>query len=159
MCDIRLAEIPGDLSTIRQLFREYADGLGFDLCFQDFEAELASLPGKYEYPAGRILLAWDGDAPIGCIAMRPIDSERCEMKRLYLRPEGRGKGVGRQLATRIVEEARTAGYARLYLDTIPSMAAAVKLYASMGFQRTTPYVFNPIPDALYLVLDLQQIDT
>lgn len=148
--EIRPAELPRDLPAVRRLFREYADGLGIDLGFQDFEAELAGLPGKYAPPAGRILLAWRGTEAVGCVALRPVRDGTCEMKRLYLRPKARGGQLGRRLAERICDEARAAGYARICLDTIPSMAAAVALYTSLGFRPTEPYVFNPVPDALFL---------
>lgn len=152
--ELRTAELPRDLPEVRRLFREYADGLGIDLAFQDFEAELASLPGKYAPPAGRIVLAWRGAEAVGCVALRPLDDSTCEMKRLYLRPEARGVQLGRRLAERICAEARAAGYARICLDTIPSMAAAVALYTSLGFKPTAPYVFNPVPDALFLAREL-----
>ena len=154
MIEIRAAALPHDLPVVRRLFREYADGLGIDLAFQDFEAELAALPGRYAPPAGRILLAWLGDAAVGCVALRRVSDDTCEMKRLYVQPEVRGERLGRRLAERICEEARAAGYARICLDTIPSMAAAVGLYTSLGFSPTAPYVFNPVPDALFLAREL-----
>ncbi len=107
--DIRPAELPRDLDVIRALFREYAGGLGIDLDFQDFEAELAALPGKYEAPAGRLLLAWQGVAAVGCVALRAVEGRTCEMKRLYVRPRARSGGVGRLLVERICAEARQAG--------------------------------------------------
>jgi ribosomal protein S18 acetylase RimI-like enzyme len=154
MTDIRPAQLPGDLNHVRSLFGEYADNLGVDLCFQDFEAELAALPGKYEPPEGRLLLAWSGTEPVGCVALRPLDRVTCEMKRLYVRPQARGEQLGRRLAERICQEARSAGYARICLDTLPTMAAAIKLYASLGFKPIEPYVFNPIPGAIFLALEL-----
>jgi GNAT superfamily N-acetyltransferase len=150
MTDIRPAGFPEDAERVSQLFREYAAGLGFDLCFQDFDTELATLPGKYAPPAGRLLLAWDGARAVGCVALRPIDAERCEMKRLYSQPAQRGTGLGRRLATRICEEARAAGYRQICLDTLPSMQAAVALYGSLGFEPIDPYVYNPLPGAMYL---------
>jgi ribosomal protein S18 acetylase RimI-like enzyme len=152
--EIRPADVPRDLPVVRQLFREYADGLGIDLGFQGFEAELADLPGKYSPPAGRLLIAWRGTEAVGCVALRPVDERSCEMKRLYLRPQARGEQLGRRLAERVCDEARAAGYARICLDTIPSMAAAVALYTSLGFRPTEPYVFNPVPDARFLALTL-----
>ena len=150
MIEIRPAALPADLSVVRRLFREYAEGLGIDLAFQGFEHELAGLPGKYAPPKGRILLAWRRDEPVGCVALRPVNEDTAEMKRLYVRPDVRGEQLGRRLAERICDEARDAGYARICLDTIPSMAAAVALYTSLGFRPTEPYVFNPVPDALFL---------
>lgn len=150
MSDIREVRFPQDRERVVGLFREYADSLGFDLCFQDFETELATLPGKYAPPGGRLLLACNGDHAVGCVALRPIDRERCEMKRLYVRPAMRGSGLGRTLAERICEEARAAGYRQICLDTLPSMQAAVGLYTDLGFVPVAPYVFNPLPGALFL---------
>ncbi len=149
---IALAEIPDDLDVIRALFLEYSSALGIDLCFQGFEAELAALPGKYAAPAGRLLLAWESGHALGCVALRPVAGETgaCEMKRLYLRPAARGRQLGRRLAERICAEARAAGYRRILLDTLPGMAAAQALYASLGFQPVPAYVHNPLDGVVYL---------
>jgi GNAT superfamily N-acetyltransferase len=152
--DIRPAEAPRDLPAVRELFREYADGLGVDLCFQGFADELATLPGKYAPPQGRLLLAWRDDAPVGCVALRPVDDARCEMKRLYVRPAARGEQLGRRLAERICREAREAGYRRICLDTLPAMTAALQVYSTLGFRPTAPYVFNPVEGAIFLARDL-----
>lgn len=153
--DIRPADFPDDTQILRQLFREYADWLAVDLGFQDFEAELAALPGKYAPPMGIALLAEHADNPaLGCVAMRPLDDETCEMKRLYLRPEARGTGLGRKLAARVIEAARQAGYRRMVLDTLDHMQDALHLYDRLGFQPIAPYYHNPIPGAVYLGLDL-----
>jgi GNAT superfamily N-acetyltransferase len=154
MTDIRPAELPRDLEVVRALFGEYASGLGIDLTFQDFEGELSELPGKYQPPAGRLLLAWNGARAVGSIALRPLDARTCEMKRLYVRPEARGEQLGRRLVERICREARDAGYARICLDTLPMMVSAQSLYESLGFVPTEPYVFNPIPGTKFLALDL-----
>ena len=154
MIDIRPAKLAEDVPIVRTLFREYADGLGIDLGFQDFEAELASLPGKYAPPRGRLLLAWAGNEPAGCVALRPIDRDTCEMKRLYVRPAQRAQHLGHRLAQRICAEAREAGYRRMCLDTLPTMTAALRLYAALGFRPIAPYVFNPIDGAVFLGLDL-----
>jgi GNAT superfamily N-acetyltransferase len=154
MIEIRPAELPGEVPVVRRLFLEYAEGLGVDLCFQDFEAELASLPGKYSPPRGRLMLAWDGDSALGCIALRPVDGETCEMKRLYVQPRVRGERLGLRLVERICSEARDAGYRRMCLDTLPTMSSAIGLYATLGFRPIAPYVFNPIEGALFLGLDL-----
>jgi ribosomal protein S18 acetylase RimI-like enzyme len=151
---IRPADIRSDLPTVKALFLEYAESLGFSLCFQGFGDELAALPGKYAPPAGRLLLAWRGDEALGCVALRPLDGDTCEMKRLYVRPAARGLQAGSRLAERIVGEARAAGYRRILLDTLPSMAEAVRLYTALGFRPVAPYVFNPIEGALFLGLDL-----
>jgi len=154
MIEIRPAHLANDVPLVRQLFREYAEGLGIDLCFQDFATELALLPGKYAPPNGRLILAWDAEQTVGCVALRPVDSEACEMKRLYVRPPARGCQLGRKLAERICREAREAGYRRICLDTLPSMTSAIALYESLGFRPIAPYVFNPIAGALFLGLTL-----
>ncbi|HEY2023545.1 GNAT family N-acetyltransferase [Paraburkholderia sp.] len=155
MIAIQIARFPEQLDIVRTIFREYAENLGIDLCFQQFDAELAGLPGKFAAPRGCLLLASNGAGEIvGCVAMRPIDETICEMKRLYVRPAGRGLHVGRQLATRICAVAKQAGYLRMRLDTLPTMHAALALYASLGFKPIDAYVFNPIPGAIYLERDL-----
>jgi len=138
------------------LFREYALGIGIDLAFQGFEEELAALPGKYQSPSGRLLLACKGPDVYGCVALRPLTHGACEMKRLYVRQAARGDALGRALAERICAEARGAGYSRICLDTLSSMTAALRLYASLGFRDIEPYVFNPIPDARFLALELNR---
>ena len=154
MIDIRPAGFPRDLPVVRNLFQEYAHGLGIDLCFQNFEEELASLPGKYQPPGGHLLLAWDGGTAVGCVALRPVDALRGEMKRLYVRPGYRAQQLGRLLAERICQEARQAGYQHICLDTLASMSAARRLYGTLGFQPIEPYVFNPLDDVMFLGLDL-----
>lgn len=154
MTDIRPAELPRDLEVVRGLFEEYLSSLGTDLAFQGFQDELAELPGKYQPPAGRLLVAWNGARAVGCIALRPLDAGACEMKRLYVRPEARGEQLGRRLAERICKEAREAGYARICLDTLPMMVSAQALYESLGFVPIEPYVFNPIAGTKFLALDL-----
>jgi GNAT superfamily N-acetyltransferase len=154
MTEIRPADLPRDLDVVRTLFREYADSLGVDLAFQGFEEEVAALPGKYAPPAGRLLIAWRDGLPVGCVALRPLDVSRCEMKRLYVRPAARGGQLGRTLAERICAEARSLGYARICLDTLPTMAAAQVLYQSLGFVPIEPYVFNPIAGTKFLAREL-----
>ncbi|MDB5367752.1 MAG: yjgM [Rhodospirillales bacterium] len=151
---IRPARLPEDIATIRTLFREYVDGLGVSLDFQDFEGELAGLPGKYEPPRGRLLMAWKDTGPVGCVALRPIDGMTCEMKRLYVRPIARGEQLGRRLAESLCDEARAAGYARICLDTLAAMGSARNLYRSLGFVLIEPYVFNPLPGTAFMALDL-----
>ncbi|HSQ59389.1 MAG TPA: GNAT family N-acetyltransferase [Acidobacteriota bacterium] len=155
MTTIRRAATPQDLETARALFREYAAGLGFGLEFQEFEAELAGLPGAYAEPEGCLLLADVEGRPAGCVALRPHGPPgTCEMKRLYVVPAFRGLGVGRRLAEAIVEEARARGYRRLRLDTVPGMDAAIAVYRSLGFREIPPYRFNPIEGALFFEADL-----
>jgi len=154
MIDIRKAELTTDLPLVRQLFQEYAQSLEIDLCFQNFEDELATLPGKYAPPQGRLLLAWDSDQVLGCVALRPVDSTTCEIKRLYVKPQARGLQLGRHLAQRICDEAKDVGYRRICLDTLPTMSSAVHLYESLGFKYIEPYVFNPIQGAIFLGLEL-----
>jgi ribosomal protein S18 acetylase RimI-like enzyme len=143
-----------DIAQARQLFTEYASSLATDLCFQDFEQELASLPGAYAPPAGRLLLGRAGEEVAGCVAMRPLAEDVCEMKRLYVRPAYRSRGTGRQLAESIIQTARDAGYRRMRLDTLPEMASAQRLYRELGFRSIAPYRYNPIEGTEFLELDL-----
>jgi N-acetylglutamate synthase-like GNAT family acetyltransferase len=139
-----------DLDSIRAMLREYAAWLEVDLCFQNFEEELAGLPGEYAPPRGRLLIAEGA----GCVALRAIDEDTCEMKRLYVRPGHRGSGLGRNLVEAIMSEAREIGYRRMRLDTMPKMDSAQKLYATLGFQDIAPYRYNPEPGARFLELEL-----
>lgn len=149
------AESSQQIAAVRALFLEYANSLNFSLCFQSFEEELAELPGKYAPPAGRLLLATHGLQFAGCVALHKLENEICEMKRLYVRPQFRGKGLGRVLAERVVADAREIGYKRLRLDTVePVMRDAVALYRKLGFREIAPYRENPIEGALYMELRL-----
>jgi ribosomal protein S18 acetylase RimI-like enzyme len=152
---IEPARWPADAETVDRLFREYAGSLGFDLCFQGFDRELATLPGRYVPPSGALLLASLDGQPVGCVAMRALEPGVCEMKRLYVRPEARGSGAGTRLTDAIIAAARSAGHSRMRLDTIaPMMGRAVELYQRRGFVEIAPYAENPIEGALYLELAL-----
>ena len=152
---ITAASTPDDIEAVRSLFKQYAASLGFSLCFQDFDRELAELPGAYAPPQGRLLLARVDGVVAGCVALRPLDSGTCEMTRLYVRPALHGRGLGRQLAVAIIEQGRAAGYAAMRLDTVPTMTAALGLYRALGFVDIAPYRENPIPGARYLALPLR----
>jgi len=145
------------IAQVRELFLEYAQSLGFSLCFQSFDQELAGLPGDYAPPDGRLLLAEHEGGLAGCVALHKLEAGICEMKRLYLRPQFRGKGIGRILAARVVAEARAIGYKRLRLDTVePVMKDAVGMYRKLGFKEIAPYRANPMAGTLYMELDLDQ---
>lgn len=155
---IQNADSPEFIGVARMLFREYEASIKIDLCFQGFEKELASLPGEYARPSGRLLLAFDGDEIAGCGALRRLQDHVCEMKRLYVRSTHRGKTVGASLARALIENAKTAGYATMRLDTMPTMTRAIALYRSLGFREIEPYRFNPVPGALFFELDLREVD-
>ena len=156
---IRHASGAGDLALARRLFEEYAAWLDEDLCFQGFAAELASLPGKYAPPRGRLLLAGAPGDAFGCVALRPLDEGADgavgEVKRLYVAPRARGQGWGRKLAQAVIDEARIAGYVQLKLDTLERMTDARRLYESLGFVRCEPYYHNPLGAPVYMALDLR----
>lgn len=155
---IDLATSAQDMATAAQLFREYADSLDVDLAFQNFDTELAQLPGDYAAPRGALLLAYVDGALAGCCALRPLDSadipNAAEMKRLYVRRAFRGFGLGRQLTEAILDAARQTGYACVLLDTLDDMEAARNLYTDLGFESIEPYYHNPIPGAHYLKADI-----
>jgi len=151
------AESETQISQVRELFLEYAQSLGFSLCFQNFDQELANLPGDYALPDGRLLLAEFEGQLAGCVAVHKLEPGICEMKRLYVRPQFRGKGLGRALAQAILDEARTLGYQRLRLDTVePAMKDAVGMYRKLGFKEIRPYRVNPMEGTLYMELNLEQ---
>lgn len=149
-----------DVTAAHALFREYAASLGVDLCFQNFEQELATLPGAYAPPDGCLLLLERDQRPAGCVALRPlhdgVDAQALvgEVKRLYVRPHLRGEGLGRELASAVIERARSIGYRELKLDTLAAMSQARALYASLGFRECAPYYRNPLPGTLYMALAL-----
>ncbi|MBL0767642.1 GNAT family N-acetyltransferase [Sphingopyxis sp. DHUNG17] len=140
-----------DIATVASLFRDYAASLNVDLAYQNFDAELAGLPGQYAPPRGLLLLARDTDGtPLGCVACRPLDGDVCEMKRLFVAPAGRGRGTGRLLVRQLVAAAREAGYAEMWLDTLASMGPAQALYRAEGFEPTTPYYDTPIAGTVFM---------
>jgi len=150
------AESEAHIESARSLFKEYSDTLGLDLCFQNFQKEVAELPGGYAPPDGRLLLAFLDEQVAGCVALRKIEDGTSEMKRLYVKPEFRGKGIGRKMAVAVVEEARRIGYARIRLDTLPSkMAEAIRVYRWLGFREIGPYYSNPFDGVLFMELSLQ----
>lgn len=151
---IRQATTPPDVETARSLFVEYQESLGISLCFQNFDAEVASLPGAYAAPEGRLLLAFVGDEPAGCVALRKLEDGICEMKRLWVRPAFRGLRLGRRLAEAVLSEARAAGYRAVRLDTLPSMREAQALYVSLGFVDIPPYNDHPIEGTRFMEASL-----
>jgi ribosomal protein S18 acetylase RimI-like enzyme len=162
MLTIFHAETPEHIALARELMTEYATALEFNLCFQNFEKEMAELPGKYATPSGRLLLAFQDNRPAGVIALRPLTGEGaadkfrcCEMKRLFVRPAFRGLGMGRVLAERLIQEARNCGYACMRLDTVRgSMDRAIEMYRELGFREIPAYCDNPMPGVLYMELAL-----
>jgi ribosomal protein S18 acetylase RimI-like enzyme len=157
MLRIALAHSPEEIAAVHELLHEYQAHAGVDLGYQDFEAELRSLPGVYAAPQGRLLLALRHDAPIGCVAYRDLGTRRAEMKRLFVRPSGRGLGVAKGLVAQLIEEAQRAGYEEMVLDTLPSMSSAQRLYEQFGFREIPPYWPSPIPGTRYLGLRLSAV--
>ena len=153
---IQVADAPDYLEIVRALFLEYESTLNVDLCFQGFEKELAELPGEYARPSGRLLVAFKRDEAVGCGAFRRLEGDACEMKRLFVRPKHQGKSIGSALARALIEEARAAGYARMRLDTMPTMQRAIAMYRSLGFREIPSYRFNPVPGSLFFELQLSE---
>lgn len=156
LTEIIKAESPEEIEHARTLFKEYAAWLEIDLCFQNFEKELAELPGDYAPPNGRLFLASKNAEIAGCVAMRKIGEGTCEIKRLFVRQKFRGQGLGRQLAEAMIQEAKQLGYERMRLDTLPpKMNDAIALYRSLGFKEIEPYYNNPVPGAKFMELSLE----
>lgn len=151
---IKQALTKKEIEEVRKLFREYEAYLNVDLCFQDFEEELAHLPGKYARPNGDLLIALDGENIVGCVALRKLDDGICEMKRLFVKPEARRAGLGRRLAHEIIRVARELGYSLMRLDTLDKLTPAMHLYETLGFRETAPYYDNPLPGVVYWELEL-----
>jgi putative acetyltransferase len=153
-------ESTDEIDRARELFKEYAAGLGIDLCFQHFDKELALLPGDYVPPTGRLFLAMEEDTAVGCVALRRMADDICEMKRLYVRPEFRGTGLGRTLTQTIIHAAREVGYGRMRLDTLPGkMDRAIAMYRSLGFKEIESYYDNPVEQAVFMELLLKEVST
>ncbi len=152
--ELVLATTPAQMELARAVLRDYEREVGVDLCFQGFAAELAGLPGAYASPGGRFLLAMRGDDAVGCVAVRALGDGVAEMKRLYVRPEAKGLGLGRRLALAILDAARELGHRRMRLDTLASMNAAIALYRSLGFREIAAYTDNPLPGTLFFEIDL-----
>jgi putative acetyltransferase len=157
--EVRKALIPDEVAVLRELFEEYAAALGIDLSFQRFADEVADLPGRYAGPRGALWLATADGRAVGCVGLRPLGPELCEIKRLYVQPSFRGTGLGRRLAETVLAEAGRIGYRRVWLDTMPSMGGAIALYRSLGFTEIAPYCDNPVPGALFLGRGLDSGDS
>ena len=140
---------------IRTLIVEYANSLGFDLCFQNFELEMRDFPAEYASPDGCLILAYQGGFAVGCVGLRMFAPGICEMKRLYVRPSYRGQKIGRRLAEILIERAKEKGYTHMRLDTLPTMTEAINLYRRLGFMEISPYRHNPVPGALFMELDMR----
>jgi ribosomal protein S18 acetylase RimI-like enzyme len=154
MLEIFPAKTDEDFEIAKKLLVEYGNSLSFHLSFQDFEEELANLPGDYVRPAGCLLLAVYKEQPVGCVGLRKLNDGVCEMKRLYVKPQFRGLGIGRALAEAVIVEARKIGYNYMRLDTVPSMEVASALYVSVGFKKSSAYRYNPIENAVFMELKL-----
>ena len=146
---ITTARSSADIRDVAGLFLEYEKAIDIDLSYQDFVAEVAGLPGTYAPPRGELLLARINIEPVGCVAVRPLEEERCELKRLFVAPQGRGRGIGKQLLASIAEEARRLGYSEMYLDTLPSLTSAIALYHAVGFEETDAYNSPPNDELLF----------
>ena len=154
MIEIIPARSAAEIESVRHLFREYSELVAEALCFQGFDEELAGLPGAYVPPGGALLLARGPDGDAGCVALRRLNADDCEMKRLYVRPGHRGTGLGRRLTEAILGEARRSGYRRIVLDTLPKLREAITMYRGMGFRESAPYLACPTPGAICFELRL-----
>lgn len=154
MSEIREAKFPDDHDLVKDIFLEYVCSPSASLAYQDYEAEFSSLPGNYASPHGRLLLAWQDSAVVGCAALRQVDQTTCEMKRVYVRPAARGMKLGRRLVERILLEATIAGYTSVCLDVLPEFTTARQIYLSLGFKDSPPVSFNPVPGTRFLSLNL-----
>ncbi len=158
MCRLTEVTTTREIQVVRELFNEYAVSIGIDLTFQNFEQELIHIADIYTPPEGALLLAKQDGLPAGCVGLRKMEDRRCEMKRLYVRPKFRGKGLGKALCSRIILKGRQLGYKEMLLDTLSTMVDAQTLYRSHGFRETVPYYHNPLPEAQYMLLTLDESD-
>jgi len=156
MIKITRALTPEDILTAKALLQEYSGSLGFDLGFQKFDEELANFPGQYSPPGGRLYLAWYKSQAVGCVGLRKFEKRVCEIKRLYVKPDFRGKQAGGKLAKAAIRAAKTIGYEYIRLDTVPSMENANRLYRSLGFEPIDPYRYNPVEGAVFMELNLKE---
>ncbi|MFA5404220.1 MAG: GNAT family N-acetyltransferase [Ignavibacteria bacterium] len=154
MIEYKISKSKQDFADAKDLFVEYANSLNFELCFQKFDEEISNLPEQYSEPTGCIILCYEDKKPIGCVGLRKFGEDICEMKRLYLRKEARGKGTGRMLAEKVIAKAKEFGYKKIQLDTIETMKEAIALYKSMRFKEISPYRFNPVKGVIYMELEL-----
>ena len=155
MVKLSIVKSPKQIKIAKALFKEYAESLEINLDFQDFEREFKELPGEYNPPSGRLILAYDNSKPAGCVALKKLNNEICEMKRLFVKPEYRKKEIGKILTKKIIAEALGIGYSKMRLDTISSMKAAIHIYRSFGFYEIEPYYNNPVKEAIYFELELR----
>ena len=158
MCRLTEVTTTREIQVVRELINEYAVSIGIDLTFQNFEQELIHIADIYTPPEGALLLAKQDGIPAGCVGLRKMEDRRCEMKRLYVRPKFRGKGLGKALCSRIILKGRQLGYKEMLLDTLSTMVDAQTLYRSHGFRETVPYYHNPLPEAQYMLLTLDESD-
>jgi ribosomal protein S18 acetylase RimI-like enzyme len=156
MVNYKTAETEKDYAEAKELFLEYKISLKIDLCFQKFHVEISDLPAQYSGPTGCIILSCEDDKPFGCVAVRKFEDDTCEMKRLYIPNSYRGKGIGRELAERIISKAKEFGYKKMRLDTLETMAEAISLYKTLGFAEIPKYRHNPIKGVVFMELDLDK---
>lgn len=154
MINYKTAETESDYKSAKALFLEYADSLNFGLCFQNFEKEISDLPTMYSAPEGCIILSCENEKPFGCVALRKFENDTCEMKRLYIPKIYRGKGIGRELAVRVISRAKELGYNKMRLDTIETMKEAISLYKTLGFYKIPAYRHNPEKEVVYMEINL-----
>lgn len=152
--DVFIYEAYDKLEEIKKLFTDYAKWINLDLSYQNYDEEFKNLPGKYAKPEGRLYIAYLNDKVVGCIALRKFDDQKCEMKRLYVDPAGRGHQIGRKLVEKVINEAKAIGYRQMLLDTLPFMEGAIHIYESVGFKKIEAYYSTPLTETIFLSIDL-----